>query len=170
MENVNTHRRDRDDIGSYVKAQECAEAKIRTLLEGRDGEVFTITQSRSVFEALEAMSDHGIGALVVVEDGRVVGMISERDYARKVILIGRSSRETTVREIMSWPARTVTPEQTVAECMALMTEYRIRHLPVLEAGGLVGIVSLGDLVKSIIADQGHRLEQYEKYISGSYPT
>jgi CBS domain-containing protein len=170
MENVNPHSREHDDIGSYLRAQECAEAKVRTLLERKNAEVFTITQSRSVFEALEAMSEHGIGALVVVEEGRVVGMISERDYARKVILIGRSSRETTVREIMSWPARTVTPEQTVAECMALMTERRIRHLPVLEAGRLVGIVSLGDLVKSIIADQGHRIEQYEKYISGSYPT
>jgi predicted transcriptional regulator len=162
-------KRTLDDIGSYLADHVCGEAKISSLLEKREGKVHTITQSKSVYDALEIMSEQGIGALVVVEEGLVVGVISERDYARKVILTGRASRDTTVREIMSWPAKTVSPEHTVSECMALMTEYRIRHLPVIDKGRLSGIVSVGDLVKAVIADQGVRLEQFEKYIRGTYP-
>ena len=169
MGNVNTEKRTLDDIGSYLTGNVCGEAKILSLLKKREGEVYTITQSKSVYDALEIMSEQGIGALVVVEEGRVIGIISERDYARKVILIGRASRDTTVREIMSWPAKTVTPDHTVAECMALMTEERIRHLPVIDKGRLAGIVSVGDLVKAVIADQGRQLEQFEKYIRGTYP-
>ena len=169
MSDLNPQKRTLDDIGSYLAGNVCGEAKILSLLKKREGEVYTITQSKSVYDALEIMSEQGIGALVVVEEGRVIGIISERDYARKVILIGRASRDTTVREIMSWPAKTVTPDHTVGECMALMTEERIRHLPVIEKGRLTGIVSVGDLVKSVIADQGRQLEQFEKYIRGTYP-
>ena len=169
MSDLNPQKRTLDDIGSYLAGHVCGEAKISLLLEKGEGEVHTITQSKSVYDALEIMSEQGIGALVVVEEGRVIGIISERDYARKVILIGRASRDTTVREIMSWPAKTVTPDHTVAECMALMTEQRIRHLPVIDKGRLSGIVSVGDLVKAVIADQGRQLEQFEKYIRGTYP-
>jgi len=169
MGNLNAQKRDLDDIGSYLGTHICGDAKIRTLLEVSKGEVRTVTQSESVYDALLVMSEHDIGALVVVEEGRVIGVISERDYARKVILIGRTSRDTTVREIMSWPARTVSPDHTVAECLSLMTEHRIRHLPVIEDERLAGIVSVGGLVKSIIVDQGRQLEQFEKYIRGSYP-
>ena len=169
MEELKAREKNLDDIGSYLAAHVCGEAKIRSLLEKREGPVQTITQSHSVYDALELMADQGIGALVVVEEGRVVGVISERDYARKVILTGRASRETTVREIMSWPAKTVTPDHTVGECMALMTSCRIRHLPVVDRGRLTGIVSVGDLVKAVIADQGRQLEQFEKYIRGTYP-
>ena len=170
MGNLNTpQKRTLDDIGTYLADHVCGEAKIRSLLEERQGKVHTITQSKSVYDALEIMSEQGIGALVVVEEGLVVGVMSERDYARKVILTGRASRDTTVREIMSWPAKTVSPDHTVSECMTLMTECRIRHLPVIDKGRLTGIVSVGDLVKAVIADQGVRLEQFEKYIRGAYP-
>jgi CBS domain-containing protein len=169
MDNMQTQRRNLDDIGSYLATTVCGETRIAALLEERQGEVLTITQSQSVYDALVIMAEHNIGALVVVEGERVIGMLSERDYARKVILIGRASRETSVREIMSWPAKTVSPEHTVGECLALMTEHHVRHLPVIKEGRLEGMVSVGDLVKSVIADQGRQLEQFERYIRGAYP-
>ena len=112
------------------------------------------------------MAEKGIGALVVVDNGRVIGMLSERDYARNVILRGRSSRQTAVREIMTSPVHYTTLEQTAEECMEVMTEKRIRHLPVLEDGDLIGIISIGDLVKSIIDHQQFMIEQLENYITG----
>lgn len=168
MATGNAQKKKLDNICSYLGT--CGATMIRELLSGERREVRTIKPAASVFEALETMSRFEIGALVVVEGDRVTGVISERDYARKVILIGKSSRETSVREIMSSPARTVSPEQTVAECLALMTDRHFRHLPVLKEGELIGIVSMGDLVKSVISDQEQRIEQFEKYIRGAYPS
>jgi CBS domain-containing protein len=139
---------------------------IRQILEQKGYEVLTIDPGASVYSAIEIMADNGIGALMVMENNRPVGLISERDYARKVILKGRSSRDTEVREVMATHVYCIHPEQTVEECMALMTEKRVRHLPVTEDGRLLGIVSIGDLVKSIIAEQQFIIEQLEHYICG----
>jgi CBS domain-containing protein len=139
---------------------------IRQILEQKGYEVLTIDPGASVYSAIEIMADNGIGALMVMEDHRPVGLISERDYARKVILKGRSSRDTEAREVMTTHVYCVHPEQTVEECMALMTEKRVRHLPVMDDSRLLGIVSIGDLVKSIIAEQQFIIEQLEHYICG----
>lgn len=139
-------------------------ATVRQILEKKGNHVWTITPDRSVYDALRLMGEKEIGALAVVEEERVVGVISERDYARKVVLKGKMSRETQVREIMTSPVLAVGPEQSVAECMAIMTERRVRHLPVLEEGALVGIISQGDLVKSIIDEQQFIIGQLENYI------
>jgi len=163
-------QRNFDDIASFVKSQECGSRTVREILAKKQPGTWTVRTEASVYEALHVMADHNVGALVVTEGERVVGVISERDYARKVILTGKASRETLVREIMSSPAVSVEPGATVAQCMELMTGKFIRHLPVLEAGKLVGCVSIGDVVKALIADQGQRIGQFEDYIRGSYPT
>jgi CBS domain-containing protein len=139
---------------------------IRQILEDKGYEVFSIGPGASVYSAIELMAENGIGALMVMEGNRTVGLISERDYARKVILKGRSSKDTEVREVMTTHVVCVHPEQTLEECMALMTEKRVRHLPVMEGDRLVGIISIGDLVRSIIAEQQFIIEQLEHYISG----
>lgn len=139
---------------------------IRELLHEKGDKVWTIGPEASVYHALEEMAQHRIGSLVVVEAGRPVGLISERDYALKVALKGRSSRDTLVQDIMTRRVAVVAPTQTVEECMALMTEKRVRHLPVLEDGQLVGLVSIGDLVKAIISEQQFIIEQLEHYIAG----
>jgi len=139
---------------------------IRQILEQKGYEVLTIDPGASVYSAIEIMADNGIGSLMVMEDNRPVGLISERDYARKVILMGRSSRDTEVREVMTTRVYCVHPEQTVEECMALMTEKRVRHLPVTEDGRLLGIVSIGDLVKDVISEQKFTIKQLEHYITG----
>src|SRR5262249_44942930 len=123
----------------------------------------------TVFDAIQLMSDKNIGALLVMESDKLVGMFSERDYTRKVILKGKSSKATSVREIISTPVISVERGHTVEECMRLMTEHRIRHLPVLDEGKVVGIVSIGDLVNWIISAQNVALAQMEDYISGRYP-
>jgi CBS domain-containing protein len=131
--------------------------------------VHTIGPDASVLEALRAMAEKNVGALVVVDGaGRVVGIVSERDYARKMILLDRASRDTPVRSIMSSPVMYVRPQRTADECMALMTENRLRHLPVLDDGEqLVGLVSIGDLVKDIISEQQFIIEQLEMYVTGA---
>jgi CBS domain-containing protein len=128
--------------------------------------VHTITPEASVFDALKLMADKDIGALLVMEDEQVAGIITERDYARKVALMSRSSKQTPVREIMTSAVMYVRPDQTSEECMVLMTENRLRHLPVIDGGRLLWIISIGDLVKDIIAEQRFTIEQLENYISG----
>lgn len=128
--------------------------------------VFAIAPGASVFEALERMAEKSIGALLVMEGEQVVGIITERDYARKIALMSRLSRETKVREIMSSPVMYVQPQQTCEECMALMTENRLRHLPVVKHGKVIGLLSIGDLVANIISEQRFIIEQLEHYISG----
>ena len=139
---------------------------VRDLLQTKGDTIASVTPETSVIEALELMARWDIGALVVLEGDSLCGLISERDYARKVILKGKRSTETLVREIMSTEVVCVSPAQRVGPCMALMTEKRVRHLPVLEEGRLVGIISIGDVVKAIIDDQLFTIEQLEHYITG----
>lgn len=131
-----------------------------------DGQVHTVIPSDTVLTALRRMAEKGIGALLVMEGGRIEGIFTERDYARKVVLLGRSSGDTPVREVMTHAVRFVRPAQTVGQCMALMTENRLRHLPVVEDERVVGLVSIGDLVKSVISEQQFIIEQMEQYITG----
>jgi CBS domain-containing protein len=139
--------------------------RVRDILAVKGRDVWSIGPNASVYDAMKRMADKGIGALLVMEGAKLVGIISERDYARKVILQGRSSRTTAVHEIMTTRVAYAEPEQNIEECMALMTEIRIRHLPVIEAGEVRGVISIGDLVKSIIAEQKFIIEQLERYIS-----
>ena len=131
-----------------------------------DQSVHTVEPTASVYDAVKLMADKNVGALVVTERGKVVGIVSERDYARKVVLLARSSKDTPLRDIMSSPVMYVHPEHTVDQCMALMTENRLRHLPVMDDGRLIGLVSIGDLVKATISEQQFIIEQLEHYISG----
>ena len=131
-----------------------------------DPTVYTIAPTASVFDALKRMAEKSIGALVVTEGEQVVGIITERDYARKVVLMARSSKETPVRDIMTSSVMYVRPDHTSEECMVLMTENRLRHLPVMSSGKLVGLISIGDLVKDIISEQKFMIEQLEHYITG----
>ncbi|MGE0487387.1 MAG: CBS domain-containing protein [Gammaproteobacteria bacterium] len=140
---------------------------IRQLLDDKGHQVWSVNADTTVYEALRLMAEKGIGALLVMRGGQVGGIVSERDYARKVILEGRSSRETLVADIMSTAVLHALPGQSVAEAMALMTEHRIRHLPVIEQGRLLGIISIGDLVKAIIAQQEFVIGQLENYIAGA---
>lgn len=139
---------------------------VRDLLNTKGGEVWTIQPDETVLDAIKQMADQDVGALVVIEDGKATGIFTERHYAREVFLKGRHSPTTPIREIMNTRVICVSPDQTIAECMAVMTEKRIRHLPVLDNGKLVGIVSIGDLVKSRIADQEFVIEQLTQYIHG----
>jgi len=143
---------------------------IHSILREKGSQVWSLPPQATVYEAIAEMADKRIGALAVVAEGqKVVGVISERDYARKVFLKGRSSKETLVREIMSSPVITATSDYTVDDCMRIMTEYHIRHLPVVEGERLVGMISIGDVVKAIITAQEKTITQLSNYIGGKYP-
>jgi CBS domain-containing protein len=139
---------------------------VRQVLNAKGYAVETVTPETSVYDALQKMSNREVGALVVLEEGEICGLISERDYARKVVLQGRYSKDTQVQEIMTRRVITLEPQQTVEACMVLMTDKRIRHLPVIEEGRLIGIVSIGDIVKAVIEAQRLTIEELESYILG----
>lgn len=141
-----------------------------SILDCKGHDVVSISPDATVYEAIAEMSRAGVGALMVVSGFKLVGIVSERDYARKVILQGRSSKETLVRDIMTSALITVTPSYTVDECMRIITDRRIRHLPVLEGGELRGVISIGDLVKTIISSQAYTIEQLHTYIATDYPS
>jgi len=134
------------------------------LLEGKGSQVYSIGPEEPVLEAIQLMADKHVGALLVMRGSELVGIVSERDYARKVILLGRSSAETPVWQIMSSPVTTVTPAHTLTECMKIVTEQRVRHLQVVDQARVIGVVSIGDLVKAVIEDQQRQIEQLESYI------
>jgi CBS domain-containing protein len=140
--------------------------RVRYLLSMKDPTVWSIGPEDPVIEAIRLMAEKRIGALPVLRGNELVGIVSERDYARKVILLGRSSADTPVWQIMSAPVTTVTPEEEVHRCMEIMTEQRIRHLPVVERGKMIGMISIGDLVKAVIDEQQQTIDQLERYIAG----
>jgi CBS domain-containing protein len=139
-------------------------ATVQQLLDAKGSAIYSVGPEDPVLEAIRLMADRHVGALLVLKGDELAGIVSERDYARKVILLGRSSSATPVWQIMSSPVHTVTPDASVDECMRLMTEQRVRHLPVVARGHVVGVVSIGDLVKAVIEDQRHTIEQLEDYI------
>ena len=149
-----------------MKITDTIESLLRTKGSNR---VFTVGPEQSVYEAIEKMALEGIGAVLVISEGKLVGIMSERDYARKVILKGHSSKDTPVSAIMTTPVVFVTPKNTVDECMAIMTNRRFRHLPVVQNDRPVGVVSIGDLVRWTISGQAQAIEELEGYISGQYP-
>jgi CBS domain-containing protein len=141
---------------------------VEKLLQIKGNQAWSIDPQATVYEALQLMSDKEVGAILVLEEGKVVGIFTERDYARKLILKGKFSKDTAVRELMTQEVLYVDPHNTIDDCMVLMTNNRVRHLTVLDNGQLVGIVSMGDMVKHIISDQESTIAQLEKYITGSY--
>jgi CBS domain-containing protein len=142
---------------------------IGMVLKEKSRDIWSLDPEASVYDAVEMMANKGVGALLVISDSKLVGVISERDYARKVILQERSSRQTRVKEIMTSPVIVVRPDNTVEDCMKLMTENRFRHLPVVENQKVLGVVSIGDLVKWMVSAQTEAIDQLQHYIAGSYP-
>ncbi len=143
--------------------------KIDKVLEFKGRALFSVAPNVSVFDAVQEMADRDVGALAVLAEGRLVGIFSERDYARKIILLGKASKETPVEEVMSSPAAIVTTDNTIDECLRTMTTYRLRHLVVVEGDRPIGLVSIGDLVNRIISAQVDMIDQLHSYIAGSYP-
>lgn len=141
---------------------------VKQILETKGNQIWSITSDKTVYDALEIMAEKETGALMVIDNGKLLGILSERDYARKVILKGVSSLKTPVKDIMTTKVAYVTPENTLEECMALMTDKRCRHLPVMEKNQLIGVLSIGDLIKASIAEKEFLINQLEKYISGDF--
>lgn len=142
---------------------------VRLVLNQKDRNIWHVSPEASVYDAIEIMAGKYVGALLVISENELVGVVSERDYARKVILEGKSSKQTPVKEIMTYPVIFVTPEQTVEDCMRIMTERHIRHLPVVEDGKVLGVVSIGDLVKWVISAQQQTIFHLHNYITAKYP-
>jgi CBS domain-containing protein len=142
---------------------------VSLILRRKGSEVFSVPSDTTVYDAMRTMADKEVGALLVVDDGQLHGIVSERDYARKVILLGRSSKETPVSEILTEPLITIAPDTSVDEAMRLITTHRIRHLPVVQAGKIVGLISIGDLVQWIAFAQDQTIEDLSHYIEGKYP-
>ncbi len=143
--------------------------KVRDILNQKGNDIYSIDSYKTVFEAIKKMSDFNIGALLVIDDGKLLGIISERDYRDKVVLMGRQSKSTPVKDIMSNQVFCVTPDDDVQLCMKLMTVKRIRHLPVLDKNEIAGIISIGDVVKAVIDDQQFEIDSLRNYIAGGYP-
>lgn len=144
-------------------------ARIGTLLGRKGRDIWAIQPDASVYHAIALMAEREVGALLVMADGRLEGIVSERDYTRKVVLQGRSSKQTAVRDIMTSPAVVASPDDSVAECMRMMTEFRVRHLPVIENNRVTGVISIGDLVKWTISAQEQEIRDLHQFIAGGYP-
>ena len=142
---------------------------VNSVLAAKGHAIWSVPPEAKVLSAISLMAEKNVGALLVMEGSRLIGIVSERDYTRKVMLKGRASRDTDVREIMASPAITVTPEETVEECLRTMTEHRVRHLPVVESERVVGLISIGDLVNWVISAQRATIDHLEGYLSGKYP-
>jgi CBS domain-containing protein len=142
---------------------------VGSMLRHKGSDIFWLSPEATVYEAVAMMAEKGVGALLVLSGGKLAGIVSERDYARKVILKGKHSHEMQVKEIMTSPVFTVSPEHSVEDCMRIVTAHHIRHLPVMEGDALVGMISIGDVVRSIISTQAHAIDQLSGYIEGRYP-
>ena len=142
---------------------------VRSMLRHKGSEIFWLAPEATVYDAVAMMADKSVGALLVLSGGKLTGIVSERDYARKVILKGKHSHEMQVKEIMTSPVFTVSPSHSVEDCMRVITAHRVRHLPVMEGDALLGIISIGDVVRTIISTQAHAIDQLSGYIEGRYP-
>jgi CBS domain-containing protein len=170
LENVDKSQLGKRELESFRRSQMKISDTIEMVLKGKsEKSILSIAPEQSVFEAITRMADRNVGALLVLSNQRLVGILSERDYTRKGILLGHASRETQVQQIMTSPVLFVSPQHTVDECMAMMTEHHLRHLPVLQGDTVVGVISIGDLVKWVISGQAHTIQALEGYVTGAYP-